>query len=92
MDKIESLLQQILENQIKMQMDIAGIKSSQDHIEKKLNIVVDQVAGLTEFKEETTEKLERMETKLDQVVKDVEFQKYKEYQNEQDIFLLKKRL
>lgn len=106
MEKMENLLQQILANQVRMQGDIsemkgditelkgevAGmkgdiseLKANQERFEKKLDIVVEQVADLNEFKVTTTDKLH-------QIVADVNFVKYKTFQNEKELFCLKEAL
>ncbi len=92
MSNVENLLQKILENQVKMQSDINDLKTNQKHFEEKLDrmeskldVVADQVAGLTEFKAETTDMLAIIDKKLDQI----KFVKHKAFRNEEDLFNLK---
>ncbi len=67
MENIEKLLKQIFDNQNDMKNDISNIRTTQgsmqndissikndiSHINSKLDSVVDQTAGLTEFRTET---------------------------------------
>jgi hypothetical protein len=65
-DKIEILLNQLLEGQKDLTLKV-------DRIEKDLHSVVDQTANLTEFKTETITKLDRIEiaiTKIEKVTKE----------------------
>ncbi|MCK4261223.1 MAG: hypothetical protein KAX49_19775 [Halanaerobiales bacterium] len=85
MSNVENLLQKILENQVKMQSDITGLKANQERFEKKLDAIANQVADLTEFKAETTDMLTKMDEKIDQI----KFVKHKAFRNEEDLFNLK---
>ncbi len=75
---MEEVLKQIL-------AELKGLKEGQERIEKKLDTVHDQTANLTEFRTEAN-------MKLDRVAEVIEFLKHKEYQNEQDIYSIKKRI
>jgi chromosome segregation ATPase len=75
-----------------LKSDVKDLKESQqrmesqmDRLETKVDLVQTQTAELTEFKTDTTEKLDRL-------IVDVEFIKHKEHLNEEELFKLKTNL
>jgi chromosome segregation ATPase len=75
-----------------LKSDVKDLKESQqrmesrmDRFETKVDLVQTQTAELTEFKTDTTEKLDRL-------IVDVEFIKHKEHLNEEELFKLKTNL
>lgn len=85
LSNVESLLQKILDNQVKMQSDITGLKANQERFEKKLDHFEKRLDGFEEklnhfekrldsFEEKQNrfeEKLNRFENKLDAVADQV---------------------
>lgn len=67
MSNVGELFQRILDNQFKIQSKIISLKINQDRFEKKLDTVANQVGDLTEFKAETTDFLNKMDDKKDQI-------------------------
>jgi chromosome segregation ATPase len=61
------------------------MESRMDRLETKVDLIQTQTAELTEFKTDTTKK-------LNQLIGDVEFIKHKEHLNEEELFKLKTNL
>ncbi|NMA75191.1 MAG: hypothetical protein GX963_13805 [Bacteroidales bacterium] len=72
-----------------MKSDINELKVGQERIEKKLDAVYEQTADLTEFKTETTEKLDVMNDKLVNLSNDFNVLEVVTGKNMQDIAHLK---
>ncbi len=99
LNNIEKFLNQILSNQVEMQKNISNLQNKVDKMETKMDkiesdikelksdvkIIFDQTVNLTEFKTEVMEKLY-------EIVDNLEFIKHKEYQNEKEIYDIKRRL
>ncbi len=54
-------------------------------LDRKTSIIFDQTVGLSEFQAQVTDD-------LDEIKKEVSFIGYKEYQNEKDVYSIKKQL
>lgn len=78
LNQILSKLNNIEKNQESMQSDLADIKN-------KINSVYDQTADLTEFRTETTDK-------LNIVSQDIKFVKHKIQETEEDMFAIQTHL
>lgn len=68
-----------------LKADVIDLKEGQVRIEKKLDIVFDQTASLTEFETQVNEKLDRLHY-------DMSFISQKELENEKQIFFIKQDL
>ena len=79
----EQMLRQILVKLDKLETDVQGLKTDVQGLKTSNETIMAQTAGLTEFRTEVNQK-------LDLVVADIDFLKEKEYQNERDLFRLKK--
>lgn len=76
---------EILEILKAMQSDIKDLKVGQDRIEKKLDAVYEQTVDLTEFRTETSEK-------IDYIAKDTGFIKHKLNRTEEDVYNIQSHL
>lgn len=78
--------QQRMESRMdRLESKVDNIESQMDRLETKVDLVQTQTAELTEFKTDTTEKLNRL-------IGDVDFIKHKEHLNEEELFKLKTNL
>lgn len=77
-NKIEQLLIQLLENQKSMQSDITEIKD-------KINLVYNQTAT-------TCEDITTVDSKIENLSKDIKFIKHKLHETEEDVFDIKDHL
>ena len=68
-----------------MKGDINVLKEGQERIEKKLNVVFEQTADLTDFKTVTSDNIQSMK-------KDVKFIKRKVQDTEEDVFVIQDHL
>lgn len=75
---MEELLKQIISKLDILQADVSDIKT-------QIKSVVDQTADLTEFRTNTTDK-------LDKIIDDLDFLAHKEQQTEKEVFTIKKKL
>ena len=79
---MEELLKQIIDKLNTLDDKITNIEFGQSRIEKKLDIINDHTADLTEFRASTN-------GYLSEISKDVSFIKNKLHQNEEEIFDIK---
>ncbi|QUH26142.1 hypothetical protein [Serpentinicella alkaliphila] len=79
---MEELLKQIIDKLNTLDDKITNIESGQTRIEKKLDVIYDHTADLTEFRASTN-------GYLSEISKDVGFIKHKLHQNEEEIFDIK---
>ncbi len=71
-----------------MQEDIVELKQGQTRLERKLDEVSNK---LDDLEVKNAERHIEISSKLDRISDDVEFIKHKEFENEQNIFKLKKK-
>ncbi|WP_053956050.1 hypothetical protein [Inediibacterium massiliense] len=64
---MEKMLQQILNELKSIKTDVNDLKVGQERIEKKLDVVHDQTANLTEFRTEINIKLDNIDNKINAV-------------------------
>lgn len=82
---MEGMLKEILKKLDTLQEDISELKDTVIRVEDRQNTVLEQVANLTEFHTEASDK-------LDKLTKDVEFVVHKGNETEKEVFFLKKKL
>lgn len=83
LDRIQIDIQELKTDVQELKTDVQEIKTDVQELKTSNSVIKAQTAQLTEFHTETNEK-------LDQIIDDLEFLKSKEYQNEKDLFKLKK--
>lgn len=86
---VKSEVSEIKTTQKSMDNRLTNIVEGQTRIEKKLNTVYDQTAGLTEFRTETNTKLDSIESNVNQINKDLSTIEFVTGKNMSDIALLK---
>lgn len=62
---------EILEILKSIQLDVKGLKESQERLETKINGVVEQTADLLEFRSEITDKVRQIKDDVEEIKKDV---------------------
>jgi chromosome segregation ATPase len=85
MGSLESRMDRLESKVDKLEARVEKIEIRLDAIERKQEIVMEQTAGLLEFQSEAN-------LKFDRLIDDVNYLKYKEAQNEADLFKLKSHL
>lgn len=76
---------ELKQGQIELKTDVKELKADVKELNRKTSLIFEQTAGLTEF--ETT-----VMSDLKELKKEVSFIGHKEYQNEKDVFDIKKTL
>ncbi|WP_152912106.1 hypothetical protein [Caloranaerobacter sp. TR13] len=87
--KMQEDISSLKENQVKMQEDISELKQGQVRLETKLDEVSNK---LDDLEAKNAQRHIEVNGKLDKITDDIEFIKHKEFENEQDIFKIKKKL
>ncbi len=78
LDELKSDINELKQGQNTMMIDIK-------ELDRKASIIFDQTVGLTEFQTQVTDD-------LSDIKKEVSFIGHKEYQNEKDVYSIKKQL
>ena len=85
LDELKSGIDELRTDVSDLKTDVNELKSDVKELDRKTGIILDQTAGLTEFQTQVTDD-------LGDIKKEVSFIGHKEYQNEKDVYSIKKQL